>query len=173
MCRTFLTALYDQRDAKLHCSGYVENVTDPLSKQECLYCPQWWMPQDWRQSARESNSVSYVSYQDAVWPQQDNPPNDLCQYWSGMSHQQAGVHAMVASAILFQFLVAMQEEKVLMRMLNSGEKKVPIRSIPKGICMKLISSIRAIQGDPADEMNLSLTMPHNNSRHFINFGHDY
>ncbi len=82
----FRTAFQNLGDANVHCKGHVQNVTDPFFKKMCLYCPQWWMPQDWRQSARESNYVSYVSYRDAVWPQQHNPPNELCQCWSGLSH---------------------------------------------------------------------------------------
>ena len=151
----FRTAFQNQTIANRHCKGHAHNVTDPLFKKMCLYCPQWWMPQDWRQSARESNYASYVSYRDAVWPQQHNPPNDLCQFWSGLMHPQAGVHAMVASAIFFQFLVAMHEERTLVGMLQSNKNKVPLLSIPEGICVNTISSIRAVQGDPTDAMNLS------------------
>mmetsp|Transcript_14457 Transcript_14457/g.17578 ORF Transcript_14457/g.17578 Transcript_14457/m.17578 type:complete len:106 (-) Transcript_14457:591-908(-) len=63
--------------------------------------------------------------------------------------------------LLFQFLVAMHEERTLVGMLQSGENKVPVLSIPEGICLKTISSIRAVQGDPTDAMNLSLAAPSN------------
>ena len=99
----FRTASGNKNDAKKHCPGHVQTTdTDPT----CFYCPQWWGPQTWRKQARKRNSVSLASYRDAVWPIQDQPPSNLCQhYWTGLSHPEVGIHAMVASTILFQFLV--------------------------------------------------------------------
>ena len=103
----FRTAYSSRGDADSHCRDHVEQVANTTNNKECLYCTQWWKPQDWRHRAREKNSVSYISYRDAVWPTLDQPPQNLChEYWAGLSHPQAGTHALVASTILFQFLIA-------------------------------------------------------------------
>jgi hypothetical protein len=134
------------KDANNHCPGHVQTTSDP----QCFFCPQWWKPQTWRENAREYNSVSQASYRDAVWPILDHPPDELCsKYWTGLSHPQTGVHAMVASTIFFQFLVVMEKRNELLQLSNhsNGAKAI---DIPKDICLDHISSYRAIQGDPKD-----------------------
>lgn len=148
----FRTAMGTPRDANNHCRGHVQKTSDP----QCYYCPQWWKPQTWRENARKYNSVSQASYRDAVWPIQDHPTDDLCsKYWSGLSHPEAGVHAMVASTIFFQFLVVMEKTKALLQLSQQDDESgamadpKPIE-IPKNICLHHISSYRAMQGDPRD-----------------------
>ena len=108
----FRIAHHNVRDANTHCRGHVGEVT---SSEACLYCEQWWKPQSWRKEARDLNSVSSISYRDAVWPiLSQPPPKELCQYWSGLSHPESGVHAMVASTALFQFMVVMQARRKIL-----------------------------------------------------------
>jgi hypothetical protein len=174
----FRTAMGNSRDANKHCRGYVKKTSDP----QCYYCPQWWKPQTWRENAIKYNSVSQASYRDAVWPIQDNPTDDLCsKYWSGLSHPEAGVHAMVASTIFFQFLVVMEKTKALLQLSQQDEKSgamadpKPIE-IPKNICLHHISSYRAMQGDPKDpfqEMNMISDANHpinRSSKNSSNYG---
>lgn len=105
----FRTAYGNERDAKKHCSGYIQEVINVNDTMRCLYCPQWWNPQDWRKAARDLNSVSYISYRDAVWPQYHYPPSDLCySYWPGLSHPRANVHAMVASSVFFLMMITFE-----------------------------------------------------------------
>ena len=136
------------RDAVRHCRGHVFKTSDPL----CYLCPQWWKPQTWRENARNLNSVSHASYRDAVWPVQNHPPDDLCsKYWSGLSHPEAGVHAMVASTIFFQFLVVIEKKHVLLKLSKQSLVSAPKAiETPKNICLDHISSYHAKQDDPRD-----------------------
>lgn len=154
----FRTAMNSKRDANQHCRGHVQEVTSNQSRQ-CFYCPQWWNPQTWREEARAYNSVSQASYRDAVWPILDHPPEELCtKYWNGLSHPEAGVHAMVASTILFQFMAVMERKNVLVQLLSKrveqqqqdGTDGLKIVDVPQNICLTHISSYRALQDDPND-----------------------
>lgn len=169
----FRTAMGNSRDANKHCRGHVQKTSDP----QCYYCPQWWKPQTWRENARKYNSVSQASYRDAVWPIQDHPTDDLCsKYWSGMSHPEAGVHAMVASTIFFQFLVVMEKTKALLQLSQQDDESgAKLIEIPKNICLHHISSYRAMQGDPKDpfqEENMisDANQPINSSKNSSNYG---
>ena len=62
------------------------------------------MPQTWREQAVAYNRVPVISYRDAVWPQQDNPPADLGYYWDGLSHPKLNTHIFVAETVMFSFL---------------------------------------------------------------------
>jgi hypothetical protein len=155
----FRTAYNNKRDANRECQNHIKVLTDPVLNQPCFSCEQWWMPQDWRVSARERNSVSYISYRDAVWPDQHHPPNELCQYWSGMSHPKAGVHSMVASTILFTFLLVDHKKGTMVQRFRDLEQRIQIEppSLDLGICLQPVSSFRAGQGNPIDPMNMSTT----------------
>jgi hypothetical protein len=155
----FRTASTNKRDANMHCRGYVEVVNNHTGGKECTYCPQWWKPQDWRKKARERNSVSYISYRDAVWPILNEPPKNLCyQYWNGLSHPQTGTHTLVASTILFQFMAVIHRTDELLGLLedgrHTGNDKVELISPPKTVCLNPISSYRAIQNDPTNPMDV-------------------
>lgn len=146
----FRMAYLDEDDADSHCTDHVHELkSDP----GCFYCPQWWKPQTWRQEARTYNSVSHASYRDAVWPILKKPPEKLCsEYWNGLSHPQIGVHVMVASTILFQFLVVMEKSSVLRQQLqkNAMDGGLKMIDIPKNICLSHITSYRAMQGNAND-----------------------
>ena len=148
----FRTSYGKQSGANKWCRGYIQKTSDP----QCYFCPQWWKPQTWRENARQFNSVSQASYRDAAWPIQDHPPDDLCsKYWNGESHPEAGVHAMVASTIFFQFLVVMEKKNVFLQLKSSKPKEdlnvdPKAIDIAKDICLDHISSYRAMQGDPTD-----------------------
>ena len=154
----FRTAYKDEEDAESHCDEYVEELT---SDPECFYCPQWWKPQTWRQEARTYNSVSHASYRDAVWPILEKPPEKLCsEYWNGLSHPQIGVHVMMASTILFQFLVVMEKRNVLLQLSSEREKQERLQNRtdgglkmidpPRNICFNHITAYRAVQGNAND-----------------------
>ena len=154
----FRIAHHNVRDANTHCRGHVGEV---VTSEACLYCEQWWKPQSWRKEARDLNSVSSISYRDAVWPILSQPPKELCQYWSGLSHPESGVHAMVASTILFQFMVVMQKKDAFLELSkqrrnwgggnkNAANVLLHQASIPENVCLSHISSFRAVQGDPND-----------------------
>jgi hypothetical protein len=155
----FRIAWTNKRNANLHCRGHVKEILDHSLNQTCVYCEQWWMPQDWRTDARDSNSISYISYRDAVWPDQDHPPEKLCQYWSGLSHPQAGVHAMVASTMLFQFILTDHKKDALIKSLHGSEERIIFKAAGAdvGVCLNPVSSFHAVQGDPTDPMNLVAT----------------
>eukprot|EP00978_Attheya_sp_CCMP212_P027355 scaffold91610_cov58-Attheya_sp.AAC.7 len=156
----FRVAGTSKGDANLHCRGHVKDVKNQTNNKECLYCPQWWKPQDWRKKAREKNSVSHVSYRDAVWPILNQPPPNLChQYWTGLSHPQAGTQTLVASTILFQLMTVMHMKDELVGLLQDGRRtgknnKVELTSMPKTVCLNPISSYRAIQDDPHNPMDV-------------------
>jgi hypothetical protein len=151
----FRTAYDNYGDAKSHCLNNVRETMDPALNQSCYFCEQWWMPQDWRVSARERNSVSYISYRDGVWPDQHHPPNELCQYWSGLAHPKAGAHAMVASTVLFTFLLVDHKRDAMVKKFHELEQSIKIEPISAdlGVCLHPVSSFRAIQGDPRDPMD--------------------
>lgn len=155
----FRTAWTDKTGAYRHCRGHVKEVLDHSLNQICAYCEQWWMPQDWRTDARDSNSISYISYRDAVWPDQDNPPEILCQYWSGLSHPQAGVHAMVASTVLFQFILTDHKKDALMKSLHGFKESMTFKAAgaDAGMCLNPVSSFHAVQSNPTDPMKLVAT----------------
>ena len=161
----FRTAFRNRRDAKNHCPQNMTEVFDPLDGQVCDFCPQWWMPQGWRTEARDRNSIARVSYRDAVWPIQDDPPLNLCKFWDGMSHPTMIVHTLVASTIMFQFLamVNMQERDILVTekdldgILEEDEiikVDAPIVN-PPNVCVRTVSSYRAMNGNDTDPMTLS------------------
>lgn len=110
------------------------------------------MPQTWRENARTYNGVSHSSYRDSVWPLQHHPPGDICsKYWAGESHPESGTHAMIASAILFQFLIVRELTNPLLQLSKLSDSAGPKAiETPKNICLDLISSYRAIQDDPED-----------------------
>lgn len=148
----FRTDIGSIEGTEVHCPGFVQI---PKSDSPCNYCPQWWKPQTWREEARTFNSVSHVSYRDAVWPIQDNPPDDLCgKYWDGASHPGAGVHAMVASLILFQFFVVMEKKETFLQLSKERDENVFAgwegMFIPSHVCLNRISSYRALQDNPND-----------------------
>lgn len=149
----FRTTYGNNKDANRHCRGYVAEVPDRSG--QCFYCPQWWNPPSWRQQAREYNSISQASYRDAVWPILEQPPDDLCSnYWDGMSHPLGGVHALVASVILFQFLIVNKWREIILQysvqQMRSSNVGVPIIEDPKNVCLSHISSYRAMQGNSND-----------------------
>ena len=130
-----------------------------INNQTCITCPQWWMPQTWRKDARVINGVSYISYRDAVWPSQMHPPNQLCQYWSGMSHPQEGVHAMVASMILFQFMITQSQQETYLKLLESKRDHIDLVATPENVCLNPITSFHALQGNPVDVLDTAKTNP--------------
>lgn len=153
----FRLAYTDLRDARRHCPGAEQQVKDgTASNQICTYCPQWWKPQEWRKKARERNSVAYASYKDAVWPELDHPPERLCQYWSGLSHPQAGTHALVASTLLFQFMAVLEKQDALVELANDTDNRIILEDVETSVnvCLKPISSFRALLEDPNDPMQL-------------------
>ena len=144
----FRVAYQGRNDAAKHCRGHIQVTSDS----SCFICPQWWMPQTWRDHARTYNGVSHSSYRDAVWPLQHNPPDDICsKYWAGLSHPEAGTHAMIASTILFQFLIVRELTNPLLQLSKLGDNvgPKPIET-PQNICLDLISSYRAMQDDSND-----------------------
>ena len=144
------------RDANRQCKGEVREVKDGTHNNEsCFYCEQWWKPQDWRKEARDRNSVTYASYRDAVWPELENAPENLCQYWYGLSHPQAGTHALVASTVLFQFLAVLEKQDVLLELANDVENKISLERVPtpETVCLEPISSYRAQLENPIDPMS--------------------
>jgi hypothetical protein len=153
----FRLAFTNRRDANKQCPDEVQEIRDGTNNnQTCLYCSQWWKPQDWRKEARERNSVSYVSYRDAVWPVLDQPPANLCQYWPGLSHPQAGTHALVASTILFQFMAVLEKRDALLELaMDVDNNKITLDdATPVNVCLNPISSFRAMLEDPNDPMQL-------------------
>ena len=154
----FRIAHHNKHDANVHCQRHIKVVVG----ETCFYCEQWWKPQSWRKEARETNLVSSISYRDAVWLILSQPPKDLCQYWSGMSHPGPSVHEMVASTILFQFTIVMQKKEAFLELSRqkqnegggSENAKPNVRSrqadIPDNVCLNHISSFCAVQGDLND-----------------------
>jgi hypothetical protein len=139
------------RDANRQCKGEVREVKDGTNKNEpCFYCEQWWKPQDWRKEARDRNS-----YRDAVWPELKNAPENLCQYWYGLSHPQAGTHVLVAITVLFQFLAILEKQDVLLELANDVENKLSLERVPtpETVCLEPISSYRAQLENPIDPMS--------------------
>jgi len=152
----FRLAHTNARDANKHCKGEVREVKDGTHNNEpCFYCEQWWKPQDWRKEARERNSVAYASYRDAVWPELENAPKNLCQYWYGLSHPQAGTHALVASTVLFQFMVVLEKQYILLELANDVENRISLERAPTpdSVCLEPISSYRAQLEDPVDPIS--------------------
>ena len=142
----FRVAQKVESDARRHCSNNVMLLHDSTNNNEtCAYCEQWWKPQDWREAAVERSSVARISYRDAVWPELEDPPNNLCQYWYGMSHPQVGTHVLVASTVLFQFLVVMEKYEELMGPLLSNAV-APVTDIGNYACLNPVSRYRAELG---------------------------
>lgn len=104
----FRTAGDNKKDVMFHCPKHFRVLTNSSAKYpgKYYYCPEWWMPQDWRDKAREFNSVPAISYRDAVWPELDHPRHNLSAYWEGLSHPVASTHYLVAKSVLFGLLVA-------------------------------------------------------------------
>ncbi|KAL7508070.1 hypothetical protein ACHAXN_005148 [Cyclotella atomus] len=157
----FRTAYRNKNDANKHCPGHVNLVVDRTMDHDCFYCEQWYKPQDWRKSARDGNSVSYISYRDAIWEDLHHPPEDLCQYWSGLSHPLPGVHSMVASTVLFTFLLTFHKKDALVAKLHGMDQIAKIESKSSkqqqhydDICVHPITSFHAEQGNPVDPMNI-------------------
>jgi hypothetical protein len=152
----FRTAYNNSKGAEIQCRNHVQELIDLSLNQSCFSCEQWWMPQDWRVSAREVNSVSFISYRDAVWPKKNHPPDNLCQYWSGLSHPMAGVHSMVATTILFTFLLVDRKRDALIEKYHRLEQRIKIESpsVDLGMCLQPESSYHAIQGNATDPINL-------------------
>jgi len=155
----FSVANTNRTNARKHCKGHEErvNITN-ATYGKCIYCPQWWKPQDWRKEAREQNSVSYISFRDAVWPILDQPPENLCyQWWHGLSHPQSGTHALIASTILFQFMVVMHHKDHLLEVhkesKRAGRDKVKIVAVPSMVCLEPISIYRSLQNNSHDPMD--------------------
>ena len=140
-------------EIKSHCPDHGKEMLDPALNLTCYYCDQWWRPQDWRISAREHNSFSYISYRNAVWLENDSPPDHLCQYWSGLSHPQSGVHVMVVSTVLFQFLLVYEKRYLIIKEMDQKLEEMDLIE-EKGVCLNPISSFHAIQGDSIDQMHL-------------------
>lgn len=147
----------DEDNANFICPGHVHFVNDPvLDFEQCYYCENMWMPQTWRDDARKKNSVARVSYRDAAWPVKAHPPTNLCQYWNGKKHPEIGAHSLVASTVVFHFLIVLEKQSELLA-LGRDEKKaitLPTVTLPENICLVPTTAIHAIQGNPFDQMNL-------------------
>ena len=147
----FRTAFQNKNDIMRDCPNNGGTAED---NQLCMFCPQWWKPQTWRVKARERNSVSAISYRDAVWPILDQPPQNLCsQYWFGSSHPQALTHAYVGSTIFFQILNVIHFREDLLNLLENNIRAIPLLPSAKNTsCLEPLSAYHARQGDPHDPM---------------------
>jgi hypothetical protein len=145
------------RDGRMHCQNHLINVTDSSDGKVCFVCPQWWLPQDWRAEAIRSSSVASVSYRDAVWPVADKPPENLCKYWSGLSHPEEDTHILVASAVLFQFLTVMQHTNTALldspALSDDNSHGFDMNQAALAhVCLNHFSSFTAVAFDPVDPM---------------------
>ena len=87
-------------NSNIHISN--NTTTTATAIPDYYYCPQWWSPPDWRESARDKYHVPMISYRDAVWPRLASPPKRLDKYWDGLAgHPSSKVHHLVATTVYF------------------------------------------------------------------------
>jgi hypothetical protein len=102
--QAFRSALKDQKDINGHC---------PDSYMTCCNgyyaCKRWWDMQDFVAITLKKFHIPYVSYRDLVWPQYEQPPNTLPQFWNGMSHPDYRAHQLMAKLLSYGFMMQIKE----------------------------------------------------------------
>ena len=92
----FRTAFYKRSDAVFHCGNKLK-----AQSRYAFYCQKWWTPQNEHEDLLNNYSIPVISYRDVVWPDYDNPPNPLNDFWRELAHPSWNTHQMVADTMSY------------------------------------------------------------------------
>jgi hypothetical protein len=104
--QAFRGAKLDKNDINKHCpTDYISCC--PGSGE--LFCHRWWEMQDFVSIPLKKFGIPFVSYRDLVWPDYFHPPDQLNQFWNGMSHPDYKAHALFAKLFAYGFYRQLKE----------------------------------------------------------------
>lgn len=101
--QAFRSAQKEPREVQGHCPNDYTTCCDGV-----MFCKKWWEMQDFVAIALQKYHVPFVSYRNLVWPDYNNPANNLNLFWNGLSHPDHKAHRLMAKLLSVGFMMQLR-----------------------------------------------------------------